>query len=257
MDKKSRVEIDNKLNQVKELMSKNLDQALSELEKIDPKVLPEDLKYDYYYLAGDIHYARDDFDDAIIFYNLALRDSKLSKENKAKIYKNLAGIYCERDSYNEAIESANTALKLSKDNKTISGALHWMALSYRNQDDFNKSISCFLRIIDIYKEKITDNWSKDMIEGAYICLCFDYWKIKNEEKSEFYYNKLTSLKDVELFRLSEAYLCKAHRLYEKRQWKEALDYYNKAIAHMDDEEEKQNYQKYVDDCKGWLAKESK
>ena len=69
------------------------------------------------------------------------------------------------------------------------------------------------------------------------------------------FNKVSSLDDVDDIALSNVYLCKAHRLYEKRRWKEALDYYSRALPLIDNEEEKIQYQKYIDDCKGWLAKQ--
>lgn len=248
MDKKARAEIENKFHRAEDLMNENPNQALSELDGIKPDVLPEGLRYYYYHLSGHIHYIRDDFDDAIICYNLALKNPDLNKEKIALIYKNLASIYNDKDMYDTSIEYANKALEFSKKHKIISSALQILASDFRNKNKLSESISYLLQTLDLYKEKRKDNWSKDMVEGSYASLCFDYWKLSDDEKSEFYFNKLTSLKDASDFQISRAYLCKAHRLYEKRQWKEALEHYNKATALMSDEEEKQHYQKYIGDC---------
>ena len=95
-----------------------------------------------------------------------------------------------------------------------------------------------------------------MIESSYASLCFTYWKLNDENKSDHYFQKLISLKDANPHELGRVYLCKAHRFYEKRQWKDALEYYNKAVSFMNNGEDKQHYQKYIDDCNGWLDKKS-
>jgi len=254
MDKKTTVEIKERLGEIRELMGDNLDKAILELEKINPKTLFHDLQTEYYYLAGDIHYDKDDFDDAIIFYNLALKGPHLEKEDRARVYGNLAFIYCEKELYKETIGYADKAIELSSDLRIISGALDRIALCYQNMGNHKQSIRFLLRILELYHEKRIDNWSKYMIESAYASLCFAYWKEGYEEKSEYYFQKITLFKDADPNELKRAYLCKAHRLYEKRQWKEALDHYNKATSMMENEEDKQHYQKYIDDCKGWLAK---
>ncbi len=85
----------------------------------------------------------------------------------------------------------------------------------------------------------------------------NYWKNGEDDLSEYYCNKIFSLKDADQHALLWAYINKAHRLYEKQQWNGALEYYNKAIALMDNEEDKQFYQKYIDDCRERLVQLTK
>ena len=247
-------ELKNKFKQIKEILENDVDQASSELEKIKPNGLSGELKYDYYYLAGNIHYERDEYDDAIKDYDFVLKKADLDSEDKAKIYKNLASIYNDKELYGDSIKYANKSLELAKNHKTISGSLQILATSYMILKEFTKSIDCLLRVIDLYGHARNEYWSKYMIESSLASLCFAYWKLGNEEKSEYYFEKLTSIPVVNSHELSRAYLCKAHRFYEKRQWKEALDHYNKALSLINDEAEKEYYQKYINDCKGWLAK---
>ncbi len=255
MDNKTEKELWKNFDKIREFIgNNNLDQAVSKFERIDSRTLPEDLKYGYYYLAGDIHYVQDDFDDAIIFYNLALKNFKLDNEDRAKIYSHLGGIYFDKELYSKAIEYSNKAIELSNNKRIITKTLSTLGFAYQNLDEFEKSVTQFLQILSLYKEIRTDDWSKYMIENAYASLGFSYWKLTDEQKAEYYFQKLISLKDANPHELKRGYLCKAHRFYEKRQWKEAVDYYNKAMVFIDNEEEKQCYQKYIDDCKGWLAK---
>ncbi len=258
MNNKEKIEeVKNKFQQIKELLEDDLDLALSQLDKIDLANLSKELKNDYYYLAGDIHYARDEFDDAITCYKVALKNKNLDKENIAKIYANLASLYFDKESYKDAINYANRAIRLSSDHQILSKVLDCLALSYQNLGNYQRSIDYLLRILELYGEERNDSWSKYFIENTYASLSFAYWKANKEERSEYYFQKLISLKDPNQHELKRAYLCKAHRLYEKREWKDALDYYDKAITLMDSEEDKQFYQKYINDCKGWLAKEKK
>lgn len=242
-------QIKKKFDEIKDHMDNNLDQSLSELETIDPKSLPADLKYEYYYLAGDIHYARDDSDDAIICYNLALKNTYLNNEERARIFGNLASLYFDKELYKDAISYGDEAIRLSKSKDIVSKVLTISGLAYQNLNNLKEAIRQFLEILKIYNESRTDNWSRNLIDNAYSSLAMNYWKNNDDELSEYYCNKVFSLNDADQRALLRAFLCKAHRLYEKRKWKDALEYYNKAISLMDNKEEKQNYQKHINDCK--------
>lgn len=242
-------EIKNKMQQIEELLENDPDQAVSGIEKIDPRNLSGELKYDYYYLAGDVYYDRDKFDEAIKCYKVALGNRRLDKEDVAKIYANLAGLYADKDLFKYSISYANKSIKLSSNDRTLSNALQYLASSYLNLGNYRRSIDCLLRTLELYKEKRDNVWSKYMIESSCASLCFAYWKLGDEQNSEYYFNKLFSLDDVNPKEKSRAYLYKAHRLYERRQWKEALEYYEKSISLMNNDEEKQRYQKYIDVCK--------
>ena len=206
MDKKVRTEIENKFNKIEELKDSNLDQALSELNKIDPNALPEDLKYDYYYLAGDIHYARDDFDDAIIFYRLALKNTYLDNEEREIIYSNLASLYFDKELYKDAINYADEAIRLTKSKDIVSKVLTISGLAYQNLNNFKEAIAQFLQILKIYNEKRVDNWSRNLIDNAYSSLAMNYWKINDDELSEHYCNKVFSLNDADQRALIRAFI---------------------------------------------------
>lgn len=258
----NKIEEDNlkhRFNQIEELSKNDPEQALLEAEEIDPVSLPNELKYDYYHLAGNLYYDMDKYEDAIKCYKIVLKSKKLEKKDLGKIYKNLASIYNDKEMYNYSIKYAKKAIEYFNDDKVLSEALHILASNFRNKKKFNKSIACWLRILDIYKEKRTDSWSKYMVESSYSCLCFDYWKLGNEVNSDLFYNKLTQLDGADDLALSGAYLCRAHRFYENRHWEEALEYYIKATSLMNNEEEKNSYHKFIKDCENKLktAKEGR
>lgn len=133
-------------------------------------------------------------------------------------------------------------------------ALKISGLSFENLGEFKQAVTKFLQILKIFNARRNNDWSKYMIESTYSSLAFSYWKDGNDEMSEYYFQQLTSLKDAGRHELSQVYLCKAHCLYEKRRWKEALGHYNEALSLMDNGEEKQNYQKYIDDCEEKLRR---
>lgn len=245
------VELLNKLKRIQEIMYDKPDEAMRILRRIRIRDIDLEDFYEFTVLVADMLYYDSQFDRAIGFYKKALGISVKNK-NEAKCYYRIGCSYYEKGIYSKAIKNLEKALKVTSDKKAIQKIYLWLALAYKDSRSFNNAIKILKKLINLFKEQKDSIEMREGLANAYVDMSICYWRLHDHARSEDYFNRVVNMSKVNLHILAWAYAIKAHRLFEDQNWKEAAEYYEKAIGITDSEENKRDWQENLDYCEEML-----
>ncbi len=217
-----------------ELISKGyLDEFLSNLEKFTRKDVNNKDWCVILTFKGDILTIKGDWDEALFYYDEALKISKaINERNKqAEAHRNLARIYFQRSDWEKALNHLKEALRISieqKDDYGIANTYFWFGSVSHRQGRYDEAVEHFNKCMQ-YAKKI--NYLPG-IARTYTGLSDVYVDLgKYDEAIEYYQKSIEILNKTGLiYHMSEVYnrigvaYCKQRDKVEK-----ALEYYNKRI----------------------------
>ncbi len=247
------------LEKVKVIMHENPREALKIIKSFGTKVIS---LYDLFTLTmtkADVFYYNYKFSRAIRYYKKALHIGTRDNKDVARCYSRLGDCYWEKHRWKLAIDNYKKALifKENIDRITLGEIYLGLASTYIDMYKYEEALRYYIEIMNLYENNYETGFEKQLYEYALSSIASCYWKLGDHEKSEEYFQKVISLPAVSSWILATAYTHKAHRLFEKSQWLEALDYYNKAIVLTDFKKDKKILGKYAKMCRKYGKRNSK
>lgn len=251
-------ELIDKLYKIEEIAAVSLNEVAKLAEEIELKKDELDVEdlYNMYITIADAYYYRDHSDEAMDIYTRALKVPAKGKD-EARCYCHIAGSFEDKGDYNLAIENCNKVLSMGErniDKATLGKTYDTLARAFSGMEKYKEAIRYYQKVSNVFAIPKT-TFEKEMYEHAICNIATYYWKVGDNRRSEEYFQKVVDLPDITPSILASAYAIKAHRLYEKRKWAEALECYKKAIALTDNRENKMYWQKYADLCVNELKSE--
>jgi tetratricopeptide (TPR) repeat protein len=238
-----------KLKKIQEIMLNNPKEAMEIFKTIKIKDIDLEDSYELAMVGADIFYYGNQFDRAIQYYRKAL-EIPIKNKNEAKCYYNIADCYFEKDNYKLAVENYEKVLSIKSkvDRRTLGKTYFGLGITYLITEEYNKALEYFQKVLKLYCKRPKAGFEKDLYEDSISSHATCYWKLGNIEKSEEYFNKIIKIPNITPWILAKTYAIKAHRLFENKDWENAIEHYKKAISLTDSEENKKDWQECIELC---------
>ncbi len=217
-----------------------------------PKDSNSQLRYEFLETLGEAYSENNMENKAIECFQEALSMNPKHKDLPF-LYKSLGQSYSALGNDVEAIGYLEKALSAGENrSKFLLNILSLLSICHKNLDQFEKSITFGRRIIqEFYPPK--DDIERERVYSAYLDLATCYWQIDDEVSASFFFDKLIMAQDVAPYILAGAYGIRGHQYFEKEDYEQARDCYDKAADYTRKDNSRDNSES-LENWENWLKK---